>query len=267
MRSPSEIFTLEGRTALVTGGNRGLGRTFARALASAGARVLITASNAESLALARSEFSSEGISVETFAADISQREQIERLVQWATRESGVDILVANAGVSETERLTAFTDSAMDRLIAVNLLAPMLLTRLLVPHMKENKWGRLIYLSSVAAFVSSETDGHSIYSATKSGLNGFMRTAALELGSYGITANCIAPGTFLTDMARDVLESYGEQGKVSYDRYAKMNALHRWGNVEELEGPMLLLASGAGSFITGSVVMVDGGFTVRSTPAQ
>ncbi len=268
MESIAEMFSLGGRTALVTGASRGLGRTFAHTLAEAGASVMISATNAEALAQVKQDFSKAGISVKTHAAELRDRRQIEKLAKAAQTEFGyIDILVANAGISGTAPVESFSPENMDELLEINLLAPMLLTRLLVPGMKEKKWGRLIYLSSVAAFVSSASDGHAIYSATKAGLNGFMRTAAIELGAFGITANSIAPGTFLTDMAQRVLDTHGDEGRASYDKYAKMNALHRWGNVRELMGPLLLLASDAGSFVTGTVLMVDGGFTVRSTPAQ
>jgi len=267
MQSIFEMFSLKGRTALVTGASRGLGKMFARTLAEAGASVMISAANAESLLQTKQEFADAGISVNIHVAELRQRPKIEELAKAAEDGLGrVDILVANAGISGTAPIESFSSEGMDELVEINLLAPMLLTRLLAPGMKKRQWGRLVYLSSVAAFVSSGVDGHAIYSATKSGLNGFMRTAAIELGTFGITANSIAPGTFLTDMAQKVLDSYGEEGRASYNKYAKMNALHRWGKVDELRGPLLLLASDAGSFVTGAVLMVDGGFTVRSTPA-
>ena len=266
-RTPAELFDLSGRAALVTGGNRGLGKHFARVLARAGARVMIAASDADRLERGRRELAAEGAEVETCRADLAVAAEIEALARRALEVLGcVDILVANAGVSFREPAAEFADRSMETLVAVNLVAPLLLTRGLVPMMKERGWGRLIYVSSVAASHSSD-DGHSVYSATKAGLEAYARTAAIELGPHGITANAIAPGVFLTDMANDALGEYGAETRAVYDSYANMTALRRWGEPRELEGALLLLASDAGSYITGSTIVVDGGLTVRLTPAR
>jgi NAD(P)-dependent dehydrogenase (short-subunit alcohol dehydrogenase family) len=267
MTIPAKLFDLTGRTALVTGGSRGLGTNFARALASAGASVMIAAHDSNGLERAKRQFERDGIHVTTAAANLADRSEVERLVDSAIKILGhVDILVANAGTALPGPADGFSDAQLDNQMSINLIAPMLLTRLLTPQMKEQKWGRLIYISSVASLVSSGTDGHSIYSATKAGLNGYMRTAAMEFGGYGVTANCIAPGVFLTDMAQSHLDAHGELGKQVYDAHAGMTALGRWGEPSELEGALILLASDAGKYITGSVLVVDGGFSVRSRPA-
>jgi NAD(P)-dependent dehydrogenase (short-subunit alcohol dehydrogenase family) len=131
---------------------------------------------------------------------------------------------------------------------------MALTRALVPQMKQHRWGRIIHISSVMGFTSKEKRG--AYSATKSALHGLARASALELGEFGITVNCIAPGPFLTDLPAAVL-SAAEQ-KVFADR----TAIGRWGEPKELVGPVLLLASDAGSYVTGQVIVVDGGYLAR-----
>jgi NAD(P)-dependent dehydrogenase (short-subunit alcohol dehydrogenase family) len=147
------------------------------------------------------------------------------------------------------------DSNWDRTLEVNLTSCMVLTRALVPQMKGRKWGRVIFISSIMGLASKEERG--AYSATKSALVGLTRAAALELGPFGVTVNCLSPGPFLTDMPAGVLSE--DQKKVFSDR----TALGRWGDPRELAGPALLLASDAGSYITGANVVVDGGTLCRT----
>ena len=129
-----------------------------------------------------------------------------------------------------------------------------LTRALVPQMKTRRWGRVIHISSVMAFTSKE--GRDVYSASKAGLIGMAHASALELGGDGITVNCIAPGPFLTDMPAQILSAEEKSA------FAKRTAVGRWGDPKELVGPVLLLASDAGSYITGETIVVDGGYLVR-----
>jgi NAD(P)-dependent dehydrogenase (short-subunit alcohol dehydrogenase family) len=131
---------------------------------------------------------------------------------------------------------------------------MALTRALVPQMKARKWGRIIHIASIMAIISKE--GRNIYSATKAALGGLARASALDLGPFGITVNCIAPGPFLTDLPGGLLSD--AEKKVFSDR----TALGRWGSPEEMIGPALLLASDAGSYITGEMLVVDGGYVAR-----
>jgi NAD(P)-dependent dehydrogenase (short-subunit alcohol dehydrogenase family) len=127
---------------------------------------------------------------------------------------------------------------------------MALSRALVPHMRERRWGRIIHISSIMGFTSAA--GRNVYSATKSGLLGLARASACDLGPFGITVNCIAPGPFLTELPLSLLS------RDKQDEFARGTALGRWGQPEELVGPVLLLASDAGSYITGTAIVVDGG---------
>jgi NAD(P)-dependent dehydrogenase (short-subunit alcohol dehydrogenase family) len=147
-----------------------------------------------------------------------------------------------------------SDEAWDRVIEVNLSSVMALTREVVPGMKDLRWGRVVHISSIMGQVSKE--GRNVYSATKSALLGLARASALDLGSYNVTVNCIAPGPFLTDMPMSVLSDTEKQV------FADRTALGRWGDPRELVGPCLLLASDAGSYITGQVLFVDGGYLAR-----
>jgi NAD(P)-dependent dehydrogenase (short-subunit alcohol dehydrogenase family) len=132
---------------------------------------------------------------------------------------------------------------------------MAMSRALAPQMKERKWGRIIHISSIMGLASKE--GRNSYSATKSALIGLARASALDLGDYNITVNCIAPGPFLTDLPGKMLSA--EEKQV----FATRTALGRWGNPRELAGPALLLASEAGSYITGQVITVDGGCLIKT----
>jgi NAD(P)-dependent dehydrogenase (short-subunit alcohol dehydrogenase family) len=153
-----------------------------------------------------------------------------------------------------QAIDAITEETWDRVVEVNLTSAMLLTRELVPPMKERRWGRVVHISSIMAQVSKEK--RNVYSATKAALIGLARASALDLGPYGITVNCLAPGPFLTDMPMSVLSEAEKQA------FADRTALGRWAQPRELVGPALLLCSDAGSYITGQVLFVDGGYLAR-----
>jgi NAD(P)-dependent dehydrogenase (short-subunit alcohol dehydrogenase family) len=261
------IFSLEGRTALVTGGGRGLGWFMARALAGAGAKVLICGRDTKMLATAAAAISTEtGGSVSHLGIDLSNRRAIGPFMEEVGRAFGaVDIFVGNAGGERQTFVDSATGEDLDAIFETNVVANILLSTMLSAGMKSRGWGRIVYLSSIAASRGS-TDGHGIYSASKGALEAYMRAAAVELGARGVTVNCIAPGTFLTDLAQSRLNDYGPvAGQAAYDAFVQMAALNRWGHPEELEGPILLLASDAGSYITGQVLHVDGGQSVRMRP--
>jgi NAD(P)-dependent dehydrogenase (short-subunit alcohol dehydrogenase family) len=249
-------FDLTGKTALVTGGSKGLGKAMARGFAEAGADIVISSRHENELKPALDEIlkgtKQKGIYV---VADMAQRDDVRKLAKTALDKMGrVDILVNNAGTNVPQAIDQIKEEDWDRVLEINLSSVMLLSKLLVPGMKERKWGRIIHISSIMGLVSKE--GRNIYSATKSALLGLGRASALDLGAFGVTVNCIAPGPFLTDLPMNLLS---EEEKASF---AKMTALERWGQPEELIGPALLLASDAGSYITGATLVVDGGFVAR-----
>jgi len=245
------LFDLTGRTAVVTGGSRGLGKEMARGFVEHGARVLITSRHEEELRAAAAEIGK----VEWLVNDLAQPKGAEELAKAALARLGkVDILVNNAGTNLPQPVDQITDEAWETMIQLNLSGVMRLTRALVPGMKERKWGRIIHISSVLGLGGKE--GRNGYCATKSALIGFAQASALDLGPFNVTVNCIAPGPFLTDLPGKLLND--QQKKHFSDR----TALLRWGRPEELAGPALLLASDAGSYITGSVLLVDGGCAAR-----
>ena len=251
------LFDLSGKVALVTGGSRGLGKAMARALAEAGADVVIASRDEQALRRSLEEIL-RGLSVRGHyvVGDLSRREESTRVAQAAEQALGrVDILVNNAGTNVPQQIDQIEDATWDQLLELNLSSCMALSRALVPGMKQRGWGRIIHISSIMAFVSKE--GRNAYSSTKAALLGLCRAMALELGPYGITVNCIAPGPFLTELP---LSLFSEEEK----KYvASRTALGRWGRPEELAGPVLLLASEAGSYITGETLVVDGGSICKS----
>jgi NAD(P)-dependent dehydrogenase (short-subunit alcohol dehydrogenase family) len=249
-------FDLSGRSALVTGAGRGLGKEMARLLALAGAEVAICSRTESQIKASAQELSREtGVRVEPFVADVGKRPDAERLARETVGRLGkVDILVSNAGWNIPQPVESIRDEDWDALLELNVTSSMVLTRALAPGMKDRKWGRIIYISSVMAFAS--TGDRVAYSTTKAALNGMVKANALGLGPHGITVNCLAPGPFATEMPMKILS---EQQKKSF---ASRTALDRWGQPGELAPVALLLASNAGSYITGSVLVVDGGATAR-----
>lgn len=247
-----KLFDLTGRCALVTGGSRGLGKAIARAYAEHGAAVMICSRNAEELEAAAREIG-EGLAVrvEWLTADLSQAEESQRVADETLLRLGrVDVLVNNAGSNIPERADRITDESWERIIELNLSSAMRLTRALLPQMIERQWGRVIHVSSVLGLGGKL--GRSTYSATKAGLIGMTRSSALDVGQFGITVNCISPGPFLTDLPLRVLTDAEKAD------FGQRPALKRWGNPEEIAGAALLLGTDAGSYITGTSLLVDGG---------
>ncbi len=253
----STLFDLSGKAALITGGSKGLGKAMARAFAEHGADVFISSRHEDELRSAISEIT-EGASVKSgyAVADLSRREESEKLARAAMDAMGrVDILVNNAGTNVPQSIDEVKDEDWDNVLELNFSSCMALSRALVPQMKERKWGRIIHISSIMGLGSKEQ--RHIYSGTKAALIGMARAMALELGPYNITVNCLAPGPFLTDLPGRVLTDEQKQS------FATRTAVGRWGDPRELAGPALLLASDAGSYITGETLVVDGGTLCRT----
>jgi NAD(P)-dependent dehydrogenase (short-subunit alcohol dehydrogenase family) len=252
------LFDLNGRSALVTGGSKGLGLAMARALALAGANVVIAARDADQLERALGAIL-EGTSSRGawLTADMARRDEVQGLARRAGESIGgsIDILVNNAGINRIAPIEDVQDADWDQVIAVNLAAPMILGRALAGPMKARGWGRIIQISSVFGSVSRA--GRNAYSATKAGLIGLTRSMSLELAPFGVTVNAILPGPFETPLTA-ALHADPVQKQWFTDRVP----MGRWGRPEELAGPVLLLASDAGSYITGATLAVDGGWLAQ-----
>jgi NAD(P)-dependent dehydrogenase (short-subunit alcohol dehydrogenase family) len=250
------LFDLTGKVALVTGGSKGLGKAMARGLAEAGADVILSSRHEDELRRALDEVvQGTGRCGRYAVADLSRREEAGRLARTALDLLGrVDILINNAGTNKPQAIDVISDEVWDQVLELNLSSVMALTRALVPQMRARRWGRIIHISSIMGLLSKEK--RNVYSATKSALLGLARASALDLGGDGITVNCIAPGPFLTELPATLLSDAEKK------EFADRTAVGRWGDPRELVGPMLLLASDAGSYVTGTTVVVDGGYMAR-----
>ena len=248
----NELFDLNGKVALVTGGSKGIGRAMAHGLAEAGADIVINSRSRTEMDEAMSYIlDGTGCQGHCVVADLFKREDTVRLAREALEAMGrVDIIVNNAGTNIVSPVDKIVDQDWDKLIELNLTAPMVLVRECADQMKERKWGRIVNISSIFGMCTKNERGG--YSATKSGLIGITRTMAQDLAPWGITANAIAPGPISTPLTDRMV-----QGELR--EYFNSMLLGRWGTPEDLIGPVLLLSSDAGSFITGTTLTVDGGW--------
>jgi NAD(P)-dependent dehydrogenase (short-subunit alcohol dehydrogenase family) len=250
-------FILTNRRALVTGGARGLGRVMAEALAQAGADVVITSRSADSAVAAASDVAaSTGRKVVGLAADVAIASDITRLADDAERALGpIDILVNNAGINIRGASETLTEADWDTVLDTNVKGPFLCARLLGPRMAARGWGRIINLGSILSVIGIA--GRAPYGASKAAVANLTRVLALEWAGQGVTVNAICPGPFGTEMNRPLLNDP--------DKYAAFVAkipLGRWGELHEIAGATVFLASDASSFVTGSLLFVDGGWTAQ-----
>jgi NAD(P)-dependent dehydrogenase (short-subunit alcohol dehydrogenase family) len=252
----TSLFDLDGRTALVTGGSKGIGKAIATVLHQAGAQVMIASRHRDELDAAAEEIAGDaGGRVIRHVADMTERTQVRGLAEAAVTGLGhVDILVNNAGANLPEALHELTDASWDRIVELNLTSCALLSRALVPGMMQRRWGRIIYTASMLGLIGAAA--RSVYCATKGALISMAHGQAVELGGFGITVNCVSPGPILTDLPRNMLS------ESQRDALAARTVLGRWGEAQEVAGPVLLLASDAGAYMTGANLVVDGGVIIN-----
>jgi gluconate 5-dehydrogenase len=248
----NELFSLDGRVAVVTGAAQGLGAAMAESLAKAGAHVVLTDRNATVLEGTRAAFAAKGYSVSAVSFDVSDTPAAEAAIRGiAERQGRLDILVNNAGIVVFKRIENHTMPDWERVIAINLSSLYAIAREAAVHMTKGGYGRIINIASVMGKVARA--GIVSYVAAKHGVIGLTRGLAAELASKGINTNAIAPGYFQTEINKSV------QGDTEfYDLVRNRTPMHRWGQPPELAGPVLFLASPASSFVNGHVLVVDGG---------
>jgi NAD(P)-dependent dehydrogenase (short-subunit alcohol dehydrogenase family) len=256
-RKVFDLFRLNGRRALVTGGSKGLGRIFATTLAEAGADVLVVSrTQVDCDATAREIASQTGRNVVGVAADVSQRAAVDELVERARESLGpIDILVNSAGINARGPIADLHENDWDDVLNTNLKAPFLLARRFGPLMAARGWGRIIHLGSILSTIGIA--GRTPYASSKTGLLGLTRVLALEWATNGVTVNAICPGPFATDMNKPLLND-----PVQYQAFVAKIPMGRWGELEEIAGAALFLASDASSYMTGTTLYVDGGWTAQ-----
>ncbi len=246
------VFDLGGRTALVTGASRGIGRAAALLLARQGARVVLAARNEELLGEVAGEIRARGGEAHPTALDLADHDSIPGAVRGLPKDfAAVDILVNNAGVTADNLLARMTLEQWRRVMDVNLTGAFVLTKALVRGMMRRRHGRVVSVSSVAGVVGNA--GQANYAASKAGLIGFSKSLARELLSRGITVNVVAPGFIETDMTAALPDGAGE-------RFLEQHGLVRLGTVEDIAAAVLYLASDEASYVTGEVLSVSGGMT-------
>jgi NAD(P)-dependent dehydrogenase (short-subunit alcohol dehydrogenase family) len=248
-----EAFSLAGRRAVVTGGNAGIGEAMATALGRAGAAVLLVARRTATLAAAAARLRDEGIACETLAADLGNTQALPAVGAAIAACGHADILVNAAGVNLRQPFDDVTPEAWDLQITVHLAAPFFLTQALAPAMVERGYGRII---NIASLQSTRAFAHSApYGAAKGGVVQLTRAIAQEWSGRGVTCNAIGPGFFPTDLTAAV---FADPALAAL--HASKTAIGRNGQLQDLHGATVFLASAASAYITGQTLMVDGGYT-------
>jgi NAD(P)-dependent dehydrogenase (short-subunit alcohol dehydrogenase family) len=248
-------FNLEGKVTVVTGAGRGIGRALAVGFAEAGSDVVILARTEEDLENVAAEIRQKGRQAYSFPVDITKREEVEDVINDVIGKRGkIDVLVNNAGMNIRTPALEVTDEEWETIMQTNLKSTFMLSQIVGRHMKESGGGRIINISSVAGHVALQTGV--VYGASKAALIQMTKTLALEWGKHGIHVNAIGPWYFKTPLTEKLLADESYLNKI-LDR----TPLKRVGELEDLVGPAVFLASDASNYITGQTLFVDGGMTI------
>jgi NAD(P)-dependent dehydrogenase (short-subunit alcohol dehydrogenase family) len=250
-------FKLDGRVALISGGNRGLGKAMALALAQAGGQVALTSRNLGYAKSAAAEIGAvTGQTCRGYICDVTDSEQVEALVPQVVEEFGqIDILVNNAGINIRGAIDDLSLDEFEMVQKTNVTSVWLMCRAVAPYFKPQRYGRVINMGSILSLVSMPD--RTAYATSKGAVMQMTRTLALEWAPYGITVNAILPGPFDTEMNRALMSN-----PEVYESFVSRIPLGRWGELDEIGGLAVFLASDASSFVTGAGILIDGGWTAQ-----
>jgi NAD(P)-dependent dehydrogenase (short-subunit alcohol dehydrogenase family) len=251
----TDIFSLENKTALITGSTSGMGKAIAEAMGFHGATVIISSNDNVACELVLAEFLAKGVNAYSIPCDVSKKEEIDSLYQNAIEKVGkIDILVSCVGVGTAGSFLEINKESFESTMQINLQSAIYLTKLVIPKMVEQQAGVLIYLASIASVRGNKSLG--LYGISKAGLAQLTRNLAVEFGPYNIRANTISPGIIDTPFSESLIAN-----NVFMEKRMALTPLRRVGTVEEIAGIAVMLASKAGGFITGQNIIVDGGTTI------
>lgn len=251
-------FSLEGKTALVTGAAHGIGFAIACAYAQAGAKIAFNCSNEESLKKGMAAYKEKGIDAYGYVCDVTDEDAVKVMVDQIEQEVGVvDILVNNAGIIRRIPMHEMSADEFRRVVDVDLNAPFIMSKAVIPGMMKKGGGKIINICSMMSELGRETV--SAYAAAKGGLKMLTRNIASEYGGYNIQCNGIGPGYIATSQTAPLRERQADGSRHPFDQFIiSKTPAARWGSVEDLMGPAVFLASEASDFVNGHVLYVDGG---------